>query len=231
MVTNRQNWFHKFGVLAIVNPSLVMLSLAYGGPGHEAKVSTVKPAAKKSAKIVKPVSKAGSKAGATKASPKMATIESAACRLAKRLDGTHQVRATTGQETKVLGCLTAEQRKAAAASRRATVAKNGGPNTAPDIVPGMTLDYFGSPNYANSPLPQFDAQGNHIAETGFRKFVDSLPGLSPANANNLGNFIPVAQKVVNPSFPNDDYYVIAVNDFLHKWTTDLPAGRVLGYKD
>jgi len=57
MVTKRQNWFLKFGVLAIVNPSLIMLSLAYGGPGHEAKVSTVKPAAKKTAKAAKPVDK------------------------------------------------------------------------------------------------------------------------------------------------------------------------------
>jgi len=34
------------------------------------------------------------------------------------------------------------------------------------------------PNYANSP--------------NIRKFVDSLPGLGAANANNLGQYIPVA---------------------------------------
>ena len=43
MVTKRQNWFLKFGVLAIVNPSLIMLSLAYGGPVNETNVATVKP--------------------------------------------------------------------------------------------------------------------------------------------------------------------------------------------
>jgi hypothetical protein len=165
MVTKRQNWFLKFGVLAIVNPSLIMLSLAYGGPGQEAKVPTVRPAAKKSATVVKPATKFGTKVGSTKASTKMATIESATSRLAKRLDGTHQVRATTGQETKVLGRVTAEQRKAAAASRRAARANGAGPNAGPDIVAGMTPDYFGSPNYANSPLPQFDAQGFESSST------------------------------------------------------------------
>ena len=231
MVTKRQNWFLKFGVLAIVNPSLIMLSLAYGGPVNESKVTPVKPTVKKSAKVVKPVGKKGSKTVAAKASPKMATIESAASRLAKRLNGTHQVRATTGQETKVLGRVTPEQRKAAAASRRAARANAAGPFAGPDIVPGMTPDYFGSPNYANSPLPQFDAQGNHIAGTGIRKFVDGLPGLGPDHANNLGNYIPVAQKVTNAAFPNDDYYEVAVNDFLHQWTSDLPSSKVRGYRD
>ena len=56
MVTKRQNWFLKFGVLAIVNPSLIMLSLAYGGPGHDVKRKMVDPVSKKSANVTKPAS-------------------------------------------------------------------------------------------------------------------------------------------------------------------------------
>jgi len=37
-------------------------------------------------------------------------------------------------------------------------------------------DYFNTPNWANSPP--------------LRKFVDSLPRLGPAGANNLGQYIP-----------------------------------------
>jgi len=54
-------------------------------------------------------------------------------------------------------------------------------------------DYSGAtPNYANSPVPQFDFNGNLIAGTGMRKFMDGLPGLGAAGANNLGQYIPVA---------------------------------------
>ena len=45
--------------------------------------------------------------------------------------------------------------------------------------PGGTPNYFGpEPNWANSPP--------------LRKFVDALPGLTAAGANNLGQYIPVA---------------------------------------
>ena len=44
---------------------------------------------------------------------------------------------------------------------------------------------------------------------GMRKFVDGLPGLGPAGANNLGQYIPVAVKDTL-SFPGSDYYEIAL---------------------
>ena len=44
--------------------------------------------------------------------------------------------------------------------------------------PGGPPDYFETPNWANTPP--------------IRKFVDTVSGLNPAGANNLGQYIPVA---------------------------------------
>ncbi|MDP1832910.1 MAG: multicopper oxidase domain-containing protein [Geothrix sp.] len=81
-----------------------------------------------------------------------------------------------------------------------------------------TPDYMGGviPNWTNTPL--------------IRKFVDTLPGLGAANANNLGNFIPVA--VPNTTlFPGSDYYDISLVDYTQQLHSDLPATRLRGYKD
>ncbi len=57
------------------------------------------------------------------------------------------------------------------------------PTGPPPLVPaaglttGQVPDYFGVPNYANSPLPVVNATGGIVAGTGMRKFVDTLPGL------------------------------------------------------
>ena len=77
------------------------------------------------------------------------------------------------------------------------------------------VDYT-KPNFANSP--------------NIRKFVDSLPGLGSANANNLGQYIPIA----NPdtiSFPGSDYYEIGLKQYTERLHSDLPvAGTMLrGY--
>ena len=69
------------------------------------------------------------------------------------------------------------------------------------------------PNYANSPLPQVDAQGKVIG--GIGKFVDALPGLGSANKNLLGNYIPVAHPDTT-TFPGSDYSVIAVKEHSQK---------------
>ena len=61
------------------------------------------------------------------------------------------------------------------------------------LTPNAPPDYFGPyPNYANSPLPTVDPVTGHVTSGGIRKFVDSLPGLGSANANDLGQYIPVA---------------------------------------
>src|SRR5262245_11901779 len=65
-----------------------------------------------------------------------------------------------------------------------------------------------------------------------RKFVDSLPGIGAANANNLGQYIPVATKMTDPSGNGDDYYEIGVVEYSEKMHSDLPKKtRLRGYVD
>jgi FtsP/CotA-like multicopper oxidase with cupredoxin domain len=120
---------------------------------------------------------------------------------------------------------TMAQRRAAAAqssAARAAATTQGKHLTMAVPTPGGTPDYFGTyPNYANSPL-------------GMRKFVDSLPGLGAANANNLGQYIPLAVAMTPPAgVPNDgNYYEIAVTEFTQQMHSDLPATtRFRGYID
>jgi parallel beta-helix repeat protein len=63
---------------------------------------------------------------------------------------------------------------------------------------------------------------------GIRKFVDSLPGLGEANANNLGNYIDLAVPDT-ATYPGCDYYEIAVVQYVQKMHTDLPPTLLRGY--
>lgn len=78
----------------------------------------------------------------------------------------------------------------------------------------MVPDYFGVANWANSPP--------------LRKFIDRLPGLGASNANLLGQYIPVAVADTT-TYPNSDYYEIAIVEYEEKMHTDLPATRLRGY--
>ena len=85
----------------------------------------------------------------------------------------------------------------------------------PQLDPLATPDYFGGTgNWANSPT--------------MRKFVDSLPGVGKAAANDLGEYIPVAVPDTT-SYPGSDYYEIAVRQFSERLHRDLPATRLRGY--
>ena len=112
--------------------------------------------------------------------------------------------------------ITPAQRKAAA--NRAAIARQGQRGiqlAAP--VPGGAPDYFGIySNYANSPP--------------IRKFVDTLPGLGPSNANNLGQYIPIAIADTT-TYPGSDYYQIGLVDYSQKMHSDLPETKLRGYKD
>ncbi|TFG55087.1 MAG: hypothetical protein E4H30_07930, partial [Methanomassiliicoccus sp.] len=98
----------------------------------------------------------------------------------------------------------------------------------------MVPNYFGPyPNYATSQLPLVERDpgtGDILSVTGgLRKFVDSLPGLGPENANDLGQYMPVAvpDKV---SYPGSDYYEIALVEFREQMHPDLPiATKLRGY--
>src|SRR5690242_3544368 len=72
-------------------------------------------------------------------------------------------------------------------------------------TPGGTPDYWTTPNYANSPLPEFNSDGTIKKGTGIRKFVDTLPGLGSTKANNLGQYIPIAIPDTT-TYPGTDYY-------------------------
>jgi FtsP/CotA-like multicopper oxidase with cupredoxin domain len=119
-----------------------------------------------------------------------------------------------------MGTLLQKQGKSRSAST--SVSRAAGAVTVPycTLPTGQaTADYMGlCPNYANSPP--------------LRKFVDALPGLGPANANALGQYIPIAQPIPNSHYPNDDYYEIAEKQFSEKMHSDLPnPTRLRGYVD
>jgi FtsP/CotA-like multicopper oxidase with cupredoxin domain len=63
---------------------------------------------------------------------------------------------------------------------------------------------------------------------GIRKFVDTLAGVGEANANTLGQYIPVAQADTT-TYPGTDYYEIAVVEYEQKMHTDLAPTTVRGY--
>ena len=93
-------------------------------------------------------------------------------------------------------------------SRAAPVVLQQGANG--NLVP----DYFNTANWAFSPP--------------ITKFGDGLPGLGAANANNLGQYMPVAipDKV---KFPGSDYYEISLVEYAEKMHTELPATKLRGY--
>ncbi len=64
---------------------------------------------------------------------------------------------------------------------------------------------------------------------GMRKFVDGLPGLSAAAANNLGQYLPVAVADTT-TYPGSDYYVIEVGEYQEQLHSDLPPTRLRGYR-
>ena len=103
----------------------------------------------------------------------------------------------------------AERSKAAKAKAALSLAP-----AAAVTVQGGTPDYFGIANWANSPI--------------LTKFMDKLPGLGPAGANLLGQYIPVAKPDI-VTYPGSDYYEISVVEYNEKMHTQLPATRLRGY--
>jgi len=76
---------------------------------------------------------------------------------------------------------------------------------------------------------------------GIRKFVDAVPGLTPAGANQLGNYIPLAVPDTvsygpdfvlahpHPDAAPSDYYEIALVQYTQKLHSDLPPTTLRGY--
>ncbi len=72
------------------------------------------------------------------------------------------------------------------------------------------------------------APGAGYLTPGIKKFVDTLPGQGEANANDLGQYIPVAVPDTT-TYPGTDYYEIAVVQYRMKFHRDLPATLLRGY--
>ncbi len=71
-----------------------------------------------------------------------------------------------------------------------------------------TPDYYTTANWANSPP--------------LAKFVDSLPGLTPGNANSLGQYLSVGKPDI-VTYPGSDYYEIELVEYRERMHSDLPA--------
>jgi len=118
--------------------------------------------------------------------------------------------------------ITQEQREAAAARLKLMqsvvgLTAQGSLRAAASITPtqGGQPDYFGATaNWAYSPL--------------IRKFVDGLPGLGAAKANNLGQYLTVA-KPDTITYPGSDYYEIELRQYTEKMHSDLPPTTLRGY--
>ena len=65
---------------------------------------------------------------------------------------------------------------------------------------------------------------------GLKKFVDTLPGLTSAGANNLGTYIPLAVADTG-TFVGSDYYKLGLKEFTHQFHSSLLPTNVRGYFD
>ena len=120
----------------------------------------------------------------------------------------------------------AAERAAAAGLRAARGAETAAQPSA--LAPAAAPDYFGPyPNYANSPLPTV-VTGKVVPGTGMRKFINSLPGLGVSNANDLGNYIPIAAPDTI-TYPGSDYYEIALKGYTQQLHKDLLPTHLQGY--
>lgn len=100
-----------------------------------------------------------------------------------------------------------------------------------------TISLGSDPNYPIYPQARtysfaasvIDLSGNNdIVTGGIRKFVDGLPGLNSAGANNLGQYIPVAAPDTT-TYPGSDYYEIGLVQYREKLHSDLPSTLLRGY--
>jgi FtsP/CotA-like multicopper oxidase with cupredoxin domain len=63
---------------------------------------------------------------------------------------------------------------------------------------------------------------------GIRKFVNGLPGLGEAGANDLGQYIPLAEPD-RTTYPGSDYYEIGLVQYREQMHSDLPPTLLRGY--
>jgi FtsP/CotA-like multicopper oxidase with cupredoxin domain len=85
------------------------------------------------------------------------------------------------------------------------------------------VDQLYAATYGPNPNVNYDIP-NFTYTPPLRKFVDKLPGLTAAGANNLGQYIPLATPSAPPQgVPADgDYYEIALVEYREQMHSDLP---------
>jgi FtsP/CotA-like multicopper oxidase with cupredoxin domain len=85
--------------------------------------------------------------------------------------------------------------------------------------------------YANSPQPDPLTGLPNASGKPIRKFVTRLPGLGPTNANEIGQYVPIAN-ADKKTFPGSDYYKIGIVEYSELMHPDLPKKTKLrGYLD
>ncbi len=98
-----------------------------------------------------------------------------------------------------------------------------------DYTPGGTSAPAWSGGHAAVGTTAAAPRSSVVAGTGIRKFVDKLPGVGKANANGLGQFLPVAVPDTT-SYPGADYYEIELGEYTEQMHSDLPATKLRGYR-
>lgn len=73
-----------------------------------------------------------------------------------------------------------------------------------------------------------NAGSGYVSNGGIRKFVDSLPLVNEVGANNLGQYMPLGVPDTT-TFPNADYYIIAVMQYREQMHSDLPPTLLREY--
>jgi FtsP/CotA-like multicopper oxidase with cupredoxin domain len=99
----------------------------------------------------------------------------------------------------------------------------------PSIVnPAVALNPLFPPGIGFNPVVDYTLP-NFSQSPSIRKFVDSLPGLGAANANNLGQYIPIATVAPGGFYPDSDYYELGAAQYTRKLHSDLPPTTLRGY--
>lgn len=134
---------------------------------------------------------------------------------------------------------TAAQRKAAAIEKfrqQASVPKTSSTQAADGAqailtpVPLGVPDIFGPyPNWAWSPLPEFNVSGVYQAGTGVRKFVDELPVFFHPTSDGANRQLSIAVPDT-VTYPGTDYYEISLEELNYKFHSDLPVTKLRSYR-
>ena len=105
------------------------------------------------------------------------------------------------------------------AANRAVNGTKGGEQAIAIPGPGFQLP---QPDY------MFGTASNSHNTKPIHKFIDSLAGIGAAQANNLGNYIPVAAPD-RTVFPGSDYYEIDILEYTQKFHSELTPTKLRGY--